>query len=234
MTRWFGLGCAALLVANLSGAQEAPVAPGEPVPVEAPVAEPAAGPRTWVLDPARSWIYVLIFNDWERWTAVTGHDHGVKATTFDGTVVWDVNDASKCSVTIHFPVSALEIDPPGMREHARLPPEGAVGDGGKATATGNMFGRSQLDANAFPEIRFQSTSCSGTTGLVDVSGTLTVHGVGKALTVPMQVEVSDARFAAKGVFTLTHADFGMKPFTYGPGTPKNLEKLEFHVDVVSK
>lgn len=229
MTRWFGRAAlaAAGLVAGLALAQDVPAAP-EPAVVE------ATGPRTFTLDPAASWIYVLIFNDWERWTPVTGHDHGVKATTFDGTVVWDVDDASKCAVTIRFPVSALEIDPPGMRERARLPADGAVGDGAKATATGNMRGKSQLDTDVFPEISFRSTSCSGTTGTVQVSGTLTVHGVGKAVTVPMQVEVTDDRFAAKGSFTLTHADFGMKPFTYGPGTPRNLEKLEFHVDVVSK
>ena len=49
--------------------------------------------------------------------------------------------------------------------------------------------------------------------------------------VPMTIEADENGFSAKGGFTLSHGDFGMKPFTYGPATPKNQDKLQFTVDV---
>ena len=209
-------------------AQDAP-ADGE----EAAVEEPAAPvTRSYTLDPSASWLYVMVFNDDTRWTPVSGHTHGIRATTFTGTVLWNEADASACKVDISFPVSALAVDPTGMRSRAGLSEDGAIGDGAKKTVVGNLAGKSQLDAANTPNIRYSSSSCDGTTGSVKVSGALNVHGVSKSITVPMTVTLDGDSFAAKGQIELSHADFGMKPFTYGPGTPKNQEKLVFVVDVV--
>ncbi len=200
---------------------------------DAPAEDAAPGPITYRLDPDLSWLYVIVRNDPNRWTPVTGHDHGIRAMTFDGTVVWDPADPSACDVRIAFPVTALAVDPPGMRERAGLPPEGAIGEAAKRTVVNNMLGRSQLDAARFPEIRYRSSGCAPRPdGRVDVTGTLEVHGVGATITVPMAIEADAERFAARGSFELTHGTFGMKPFTYGPGTPRNQDRLEFHVDVV--
>ena len=94
-----------------------------------------------------------------------------------------------------------------------------------------MLGKHVLGADVFPTLSYKATSCDGTTGSVKVSGKLSVHGVEKALTVPMDITVEPDSFHASGTFELGHVDFGMKPFTYGPGTPRNDEKLTFVVDV---
>ena len=219
----------AALVASPAFAQEAgdqAEDPSQEVP-----AEEAAGPVTYSLQPSQSALYVLVFNDPDRWTPVAGHDHAITATSFTGTVVWDPDDLSSCKVDIRFPVTALAVDPPGMRERAGLPADGAIGDGAKKTVIGNMLGKSQLNGSQFPEIAYQSTGCTAKGKTVDVAGTLTVHGVGKAVTVPMTVTADGSTFSAKGSFALSHGDFDMKPFTYGPATPKNQDRLEFHVDV---
>ena len=205
---------------------------GEATPVEeAP--EPVST-RTYTLDVADSWIYVVIFNDNDRWTPVTGHDHGIRATTFTGTVSWNAEDAGACKVDIRVPYSGLRVDPKGMRERLGFSAEGAISENQKSKVVGNMLGRSQLDSGNFGEVRFVSDSCSGTTGTVDVTGVMTLKGVAKRLTIPMKVSQEGDLFRASGTLTLGHADFGMKPFTYGPGTPKNQEKLTFGVDVVGK
>lgn len=219
------------LLAGSAWSQDVPA----PDPVEENVeeaVEEATGPRTYSLDSGQSWLFVMVFNDDDRWTPVQGHTHGIKATSFTGEVVWDPNDASACKIEISFPVTALAVDPPGMRERAKLSADGAIGDGAKKTVVGNMTGRSQLEASKFATIGYTSTACSGEGETVDVTGTLQIHGVGKEITVPMTITVDGDSFRAKGQFTLGHADFGMKPFTYGPATPKNQEKLEFYVDVV--
>ena len=230
------MGVAALWFAPATFAQDAEQPPAEEAAEEpteeAVVEEEAAGPVTYSLQASKSALYVLVFNDPDRWTPVTGHDHAITATSFDGTVVWDEDDASACKVEISFPVTALAVDPDGMRARAGLPEDGAIGDGAKKTVVGNMLGKSQLQSSQFPKISYTSSSCSGTSGKVDVSGTLSIRGVGKSVTVPMTIAITDGTFSAKGSFQLGHADFGMKPFTYGPATPKNQEKLVFHVDVV--
>ena len=219
------------MAATASFADEAPDA----APEAEPAAEPqddAAGPTTYTLDPSKSLLYVMIFNDNNRWTPVTGHDHAIRAMDFTGSVTWDTEDLSSCTVAIQFPVTALAVDPPGLRELTGLPADGAISDGQKKTVINNMRGRSQLDQSRFPQISYKSTSCEANGDFVNVTGTLSIHGVGKAVTVPMTIEADENSFSANGAFTLNHADFGMKPFTYGPMTPRNAEPLTFKVKVV--
>ncbi len=190
-----------------------------------------AAPVDYTLKPTSNSLYVVIYADPDRWTPVTAHDHAIVATDYTGRVTWDAEDVVPCKVAISFPASALAVDPPGAREKAGLDPDGAVSDGQKETITGNMQVKRQLYTEMFPEISFQSTSCKANGAKVDVTGTITIRGASKDITVPMTVTATADSFAAKGTFQLRHADFGMTPFTYGMGTPKNLEKLSFVVDV---
>lgn len=217
-----------LVGAALAQDEPAPETDQEPA-AEEPVEQ--GGPVTYALRPSGSALYVLVFNDPDRWTPVAGHDHAITATSFTGSVVWDPDDLSACKIDIRFPVTALAVDPPGMRERAGLPADGAVGDGAKKTIIGNMLGKSQLNSSQFPEIAYESTGCKASGDKVDVTGSLKVRGVSKSVTVPMTVTADGTSFSAKGSFTLQHSDFDMKPFTYGPATPKNQDKLVFHVDV---
>jgi polyisoprenoid-binding protein YceI len=227
---WMLLGLGAVL-GSMAIAQD-DGSPGEPELVEeAP--EPAST-RSYTLDVSDSWIYVVIYNDDGRWTPVTGHDHGIRATSFTGSVSWNAEDAGACKVDIRVPYIGLRVDPPGMRERLGFSANGAISDNQKTKVVGNMLGKGQLDKANFGEVRFVSDHCSGTTGTVDVTGIMTMRGVAKRLTIPMNVSQEGDLFRASGTLTLGHADFGMKPFTYGPGTPKNQEKLTFGVDVVGK
>lgn len=201
----------------------------------APEAPPVPTARTWTLDAAKSWLYVVVYYDPERFTPITAHDHTVKASTFTGTVKWDPGAIGSCAIDIAFPVTALRIDAPGGRDRERLPADGAISDDDKVTVVKNMLSKTNLYGEQFPTISFKSVSCAaGAGGKVDVTGDLSVRGVAKRVTVPMAISVTDSSFAAKGSFELTHADFGMTPFTYGPLTPKNLERLRFVVDVVGR
>ena len=225
-----GIGWLGVMVGLSVGAEAlAQEAPAEPVVEEAP-----APTRSYTLSVPDSWLYVVIYNDEDRWTPVTGHDHGIRATVFTSTLTWNAEDQSACSVDIRVPYSGLRVDPPGMRERLGFSAEGAISDGQKTKVIGNMLSKSQLNQASFGEVRFKSDSCSGTTGTVQVTGVMSIRGVAKRITLPMQISLEGDTFRATGELTLGHADFGMKPFTYGPGTPKNQEKLTFGVDVVGK
>ena len=193
-----------------------------------------AAPVTYALQPDKSWLYVVVYYDRDRWSAVAAHDHVVRASTFEGAVTWDPENPAACDIRFDFPVTNLVIDPPGAREREKLDPEGAVSDGDKLSIVKNMLSHTNLDAANFGSISYRSVSCAARSdGKFDVAGDLTIRGATKRVTTAMVVTPDPASLVAGGVFKLNHSDFGMKPFTLGfPGTPKNAEELKFVVDVV--
>ncbi|MFT4621584.1 MAG: polyisoprenoid-binding protein YceI [Myxococcota bacterium] len=196
-----------------------------------PAAPEPAPTVTYTLDPGRSFLAVTVFKDPNTIGAGLAHDHAIVASNFDGKVTWNVDDASVCDVSISFPVTALRVDPGNARSRVGIDPDDTVGDGGKGTITSNFLGKSQLDASSFPTIAFKSTSCSGTTGKVKVTGDMSIRGVAKTVTVTMDVSAVGTSFTAKGSFATTHGDFGFKPFSAGFGALKNQDKLAFVIDV---
>ena len=191
-----------------------------------------AEPVTYTMDPTQSWLYVKVYNDTSGFASRLGHDHAIRAMDFDGTVVWDVDDRSACSVKFVVPVANLQPDPPGMRERAGLDPGEAVGASSLQTITENFLAAKQLDADNNPKITFRSTSCDGTSGSVTVNGIMTLRGVDKEISVLMEVSSSDSAFTARGEVTINHSDFGFKPFRALGGSLRNQDRMDFVVDVV--
>jgi polyisoprenoid-binding protein YceI len=197
----------------------------------APAPPPVVDPVTYRLDPSTSWLYAVVYNDRSAMAARLGHDHGFRPTSFVGTVVWDRDDAGACKVDLSFPVTALWPDGPGLREREGLSADGAVAEGSKDTIVANLQGRGQLDAGRFPTIEFHATSCSGTSGEVTVTGTLSIRGVGKEVVAKMAVAPTDSTFAATGTFRIRHTDFGFQPFSNLGGALRNQDEIKVVVDV---
>jgi len=185
------------------------------------------GPATYQVQAAQSALDVLVRYD--RSAAMAGHDHVLRGTGVTGSVTWDPANPAACDVKLSFPVSSLAVDPAGARAKAGLAGETSEGD--KRKILENALGKSQLDAAAFPTISFQSSRCAAAGDKTAVSGTLKVHGVGKAVTATMVIRVEGSTLAASGAFSATHEDFGMKPFTALLGALRNDTNLKFTVDV---
>lgn len=203
-------------------------------PAEAPADDAPAeeeGPVTYTLDPAQSHLYVIVYNDTSSLMSRLGHDHAIRASTFTGTVVWDTEDPSACAVDIHFPVTALVPDPPGMRQRAGLDPEGAVNESSLKKIQNNFLSAGQLDSSSFPTISYKATSCDGVQGTVNVTGALTIRGASKTLTTPMTIELGEDTFSASGSFKAMHTDFGFKPFSNLGGALRNQDQLKFVIEV---
>jgi polyisoprenoid-binding protein YceI len=195
-------------------------------------APPAAvDPVTYALDPARSWLYAVVYNDTSAMASRLGHDHAFRPKSFDGSVVWDLDDPAACKVDLSFPVTSLWPDPAGLREREGLSADGAVGEDSKPTIVGNLQGKGQLDASRFPTIEFHGTSCSASTGAVTVAGTLSIRGVPKAVTAVMNVTADKSAFAASGTFRIKHSDFGFAPFSNLAGALRNKDEIKVVVDV---
>ena len=193
--------------------------------VEAPPAEqpPPDRARTWTLDPARSFVAVLVRYD--RSALMAGHDHAVQATRFTGTVTWDPDDVSACEIEVRVPVQHLHTDPGNSRERMGL--EGTTKDKDKASIRKNFLGKSQLWADKHSTIDFRSTKCETRGERVVVSGDLSLRGVTKRVSAPMTIRTTEEAFTARGGFSIRHTDFGFEPFTAVMGALRNEDDLRF-------
>lgn len=116
-------------------------------------------------------------------------------TDFSGTIVGD--PAKPAAATVEFTVKTASIDTaqPARDKHLR---------------SADFF-----DAEKFPEITFKSTKITSTgKDKYDVAGTLTMHGVSKAVTLPVTSLGStgpgpDAKFGFETTTTLNRKDYGI-------------------------
>jgi hypothetical protein len=195
-------------------------------------AAPAAPsvPTQWSLTASNSKVVVVSRIDASSLFASLGHDHAIGASKFTGDVTW--GDGVSCAVDIVVPARDLKVDPPGSRKLAGIDPSVDMSADDKASIEANFKGKKQLDIERFPDIRFKSRSCSGTSGNVSVTGDFTMHGVTKSVTLPLKVSVDGQAFRASGKFSIKGSDYGMPPFVAPLGALRNLDQLDFVVDVV--
>jgi polyisoprenoid-binding protein YceI len=210
--------------------------PSEPAP--APVttqvvpdtpAAPVATVADYTLDPGKSSLYVQVFKDSGTLASGLSHDHVVTATGWSGSVRWDPSSPAACKVDITVPVSGLRPDEEAMRK--RVGYDVMLEPSQREEVKGNMLAAGQLDAKRFGSITFASTRCEAAGDKVKVTGTLTVHGVPKAVTSTMKLAGDGKTLTASGTFTAKATDFGFDPYTALLGALKNKNEMKFTVDV---
>jgi polyisoprenoid-binding protein YceI len=184
-----------------------------------------AAPRTFTIDPAASRVTVEVGRSGVFGFA--GHNHEVVAPVREGKVVADPADPSRSSVSAAFQAAALQVT--GRGEPAKDVPK----------VQEAMQGPKVLDAARFPEITFRSRTVAGRPASegaweVQVTGDLTLHGVIRAVTVPLKVEIAGDVLTATGRTTLRHDWFGMEPVSAGAGTVKVKNELGIELRIVAR
>ncbi len=93
-----------------------------------------------------------------------------------------------------------------------------------------------LESNRFPTATFvsaapiQVASASGAATKAEVTGDLTIHGVTKRVTIPLDTQLNGARIEVVGSLSFPFSDFGMTaPSIGGFVTVENTAKLEFQL-----
>lgn len=183
--------------------------------------------ESFILDPSTSLLAVLVRYD--RSALISGHDHGVQATQFEGSVRWVADDVTQCAVQIRVPLQQLTVDPPRLRPRLNL--KGETSPRTQQKIAENMWGAKVLDVARFPMATFQSTACEATPKGILVSGGLAVHGVSASVQLLMDIRVEGARFHAKGELVVDHSIFKMVPYRALMGAVRNDAALTFYVDV---
>ena len=187
-----------------------------------PALPAAAVTRTYVIDASASAFQVHVGKSGVFGFA--GHTHEVTADRFEGRVDADLDDLARSSVELSFEASGLTVSAQGEPE----------GDAPKVQEV--MAGSKVLDVSRFPAIRFRSRQVSGRraaegTYELQVAGEVSLHGVSRAVTVPVRVELSGATLTASGRTALAQRAFGIEPVTAGGGTVKvkNEVGVEFRI-----
>jgi polyisoprenoid-binding protein YceI len=160
-----------------------------------------AAPRKYTLDPQASEIAVHVGKT--GLFRFAGHEQDVVVGGFRGTVNLDPEQIGRSSVEITVDAASLRVS--GSGESAK-------------DVQVKMLGPKCLDVARFPSIRFVSKKVSadpGPAGVRNISirGDLTLHGVTRAITLPVRLELGPDSMRATGATTLLQRDFGIAPIS---------------------
>ena len=183
---------------------------------------PQAG--VFSIDPAAS--HVVINVGRAGMLGFAGHDHAILARGVTGRVTVDPADWQRCSVSLDFDTSSLEVSPAG-EPPADVPEVQRV-----------MLSDRVLDVKRFPVILFRSRRVTGTRGsgqtALAIEGDLTLHGVKRPLTIHATVTPDAQGLTARGSFSIRQTDFGIQPVTAGGGTVKVKDELDVQFQLAAR
>ena len=86
---------------------------------------------------------------------------------------------------------------------------------GNKTKDKHAKGKNWLDAKAYPQISFKSSTFKQLDQAYEVTGELELHGVTKKVTIPFSFEESDLGGTFKGALTLDRKDYGITGPLFG-------------------
>lgn len=169
----------------------------------------AAGAQTHAIDTAKSVITIRVYKT--GILSALGHDHEITAPIAAGSV-----DDKAHKVEFHVEAGALLVrDPQGPEKD-------------RAEVQKTMLGPGVLDSERYAEIAFRSASAEPAgEGAWKVSGTLTLHGQSR----PVTVAVKEAGGHYTGSASLKQTEFGIKPARVGGGAVRVKDELRIEFDI---
>ncbi len=190
-------------------------------PVNAQRAKPKS--RSFVIDAAQSQINVILTQ--EGLVRKRYPTHRVLAKTFSGKIDLPREEARLKAEVEAEVVSLTNVDEL-MSEFERKEFHHSL--------------RNQvLEAEKFPAIKFASVSVAdvkqkGEGRSFTLTGDLTMHGVTKRVSFPVEVVISADQLRATGEARLKQTDFSMKPFEKGMGLIRVSDELTVNFQIVAK
>ena len=235
------LACSSLLAASLfvvaspgHAADFNPAAP--PTPPAAPTATPAppappvapVGKRTFAIDTKKSSIVIQVFKDGAA--AALAHDHVVDVRDFSGSIVVDAADPASATVEVTAKTASFFNDESKLRKKFGL--DGEMSEKDRKSVEENMKSAEQLDIAAFPTVKFVSTSVGKDGARWKLNGKVTLHGVTREVSMPLEAKVDGNTVTGTATFRLKTSDYGIKPYSALLGAVKNKDEIVLHLQLV--
>ena len=104
----------------------------------------------------------------------------------------------------------VRVDPNALEQAVvSLTIEAASVDTGIRMRDNHLRSEDFFHVSRFPHITFTSRRVAPADGKVLITGDLTLHGVSREVTVPVELEVTRESLRARGEFTIRMSDYGM-------------------------
>lgn len=191
---------------------------------------PPEGPRTFILDAKKTQLVIQVFKDGAA--AAFAHDHTVHATELSGEVVADPAHPESSRVSVTVQTKSLVNDDPQVRRQFGLDP--AVPEKDRRAIDESMKGRDQLDVGRYPTISFVSTAVEKAGDNIQLTGDFTLHGVTRAIKLPIQVALDGDSLVGDGKVRLKQSDWGITPYSAFLGAVKNKDEIVLNVHLVGR
>ena len=107
-------------------------------------------------------------------------------------------------------VGEVRVDPSALEQAlVSLAIDAASVDTGNRRRDDHLRSEDFFHMARFPQIAFTSRRVAPADGKILVTGDLTLHGVSRKVTVPVELEVSPEALRARGEFTIRMSDYGI-------------------------
>lgn len=183
------------------------------------------GEAVYRVDSQRSRVFMRTGRDGPMKAA--GHDHVIASADVEGLVLVS-DDPGRSRADLRLPLQQLIVDDPAYREKFGLEPE--LPESAIEGTTRNMQDK-VLESNLFPwaTASVQVPSMQEAQANLDVS--VTVHGITFDYRVPATLEIDPERLKVSGSMTVSHAEFGLTPFSAAGGLLRVAEDIEIIFEI---
>jgi len=149
-----------------------------------------------------------------------GHMHRIRATEFDGTILYDPDNIPASSIEVTFPTAGLSVIPEGADEKDAPKVEHAMRE-------------SVLPPSEYPTIEFVSRIVTAIDGGVQVVGGLAIAKRTRPVAVDVTIAQRGDTLTATGTFSVKQTDFGIKPYSAAGGTIKVADEITFDFEAIA-
>lgn len=148
-----------------------------------------------------------------------GHNHVIRARRVSGTLIYFPSQPSS-RLRVRVPTDSLEVlTPPDTAEIRKVT---------EAMRT------KVLHPDNHPEMTFAADSITAKTGKLALQLAVTMEGVTRTIPVTADVTIGSDSVRARGSFTARQTEFGIKPFSGGPGgIVKVADRVTFCFDLLA-
>lgn len=177
-------------------------------PVAAEVNVPADAPR-YAVDSGASEIRLLLYRDGPL--ARFGHNHVITGRVRGEVRAGD--SAASSGFRLEIPVDSFAVDPPALRAEEGAEFAAQVSDAAREGTSGNMFGKTVLDAATHPLIRIESVALTGPDWNPTVTARVTLLGATRDVRFVAAVFRQGDTLAVIASFRISQSALGIEPFT---------------------
>ncbi|HEX8149429.1 MAG TPA: YceI family protein [Pyrinomonadaceae bacterium] len=181
-------------------------------------------PVVYRLDASRSEFTIRAFAGGPLW--FKGHDHLIRARDFEGEARMTPGAVSPASLTLSVRAASLAETREVFTEQQKKIIDGELRD-------------VVLEPDKYPEITFKSTDVSveprgGDLYALKLGGDLTLRGVTRHVTIPVEVTLRGDELRARGEFTVKRSDFKVPATSAVHGTVRVRDRMKVSFDIVAR